>query len=97
MTKTTHVIPTDAGWVVKKPGSVSTLFPTQKEAKNRALRIAKAGNSGQVIVHSRTGTFHVAATYGLTKLSKQQAKSKLGRKAIRRAVGKVVVARLLTE
>jgi hypothetical protein len=96
--KTTHVIPVDDGWLVRKSGNgAGVLFPTQKEATDRAIRISKAGQAGEVVVFSRTGLFRVAESHGLLQIQRSRLKSKLGRNAIRRAVGKVVLARLMAE
>jgi hypothetical protein len=97
-TKTTHVIPAKGGWLVRKPGNgTGTLFPTQKEATDRAIRLSKATKAGQVVVFSRDGMFRVVESHGLPEIRRAHLKSKLGRNAIRRAVGKVVLARLMAE
>jgi hypothetical protein len=96
--KTTHVIPAKDGWLVRKSGNgAGFLFPTQKEATEKAIRISKAAKAGQVVVFSRTGLFRVAESHGLPEIPRSHLKSTLGRKAIRRAVGKVVMAQLMAE
>lgn len=96
--KTTHVIPAKDGWLVRKSGNGSgALFPTQREATDRAIRMSKAAKAGQVVVFSRDGMFRVVESHGLPEIQRSRLKSKLGRNAIRKAVGKVVLARLMAE
>jgi hypothetical protein len=96
--KTTHVIPAKNGWLVRKSGNgAGFLFPTQKEATEKAIRLSKAAKAGQVVVFSRSGLFRVAESHGLPEIPPSRHKSKLGRNAINRAVGKVVMTRLMAE
>jgi hypothetical protein len=50
-----------------------------------------------VVVFSRTGLFRVAESHGLPEIPPSRHKSKLGRNAINRAVGRVVMTRLMAE
>jgi hypothetical protein len=97
--RTTHVIPVEDGWIVKKSGRAAILFPTRKEAVDRAVRLSKAAKAAQVVVHSPSGLFRVVESHGLRKRKRKWSpdRSTLGRKAIRRAVGQTIVERLLAE
>ena len=96
--KTTHVIPSGGQWIVKKSGGKNTsVFTTEKEAKNEALRIAKSAKSGQVVVHGPAGTFHAEGIHGMPKLQTPPRASKLGKSAIKKAIAKVIRARLAGE
>jgi hypothetical protein len=98
MPVTTHVVPTDDGWIVKKAGGKpSTVFPTQREATERARHLVKNAKVAHVVVHDRNGSFHTAVLRGLPEVHGPAVKGTLSKKTIRRAVGKVVLARLMAE
>jgi hypothetical protein len=96
--KTTHVLPSNGHWIVKKADAKAALvFPTKKEATAEAVRRIKKEKAAQVVVHDIGGSFHIAASHGLPKLSPSPGKSKLGRQAIKKAVSSVVRAELIGE
>lgn len=96
--KTTHVISAKDGWLVRKSGKgAGALFPTQREATDKAIRISKAAKAGRVVVFSRGVMFRIVESHGLPEIRRSRLKSNLGRNAIRKAVGKVVLGRLMAE
>ena len=95
--RTTHVIPVEDGWIVKKSGRPAIPFSTRKEALDRAVRMSKAAKAAQVVVHSPSGLFRVVESHGLRKRKWSPDRSTLGRKAIRKAVGQTIVELLLAE
>ena len=96
VTKTTHVIPAKGRWIVKKSGvKVNGVFASQKEATAEAKRLIK-GSPGQVVVHMKSGKIVSAETHGLPKVQRAAVRSKLGSKAIEKAVSKVVQARVFS-
>lgn len=95
-TKTMHVIPDKAngGWMVKKSGATKpVLFASRKEATAEAKRLIK-GKAGQVVVLTKHGKIISAESHGLPKVHRAAVRSKIGSKAIERAVSAVVKARL---
>jgi hypothetical protein len=93
-TKTTHVIPARGRWIVKKSGmKAEGVFASQKEATAEAKRLIK-GKAGQVVVHTKNGNILSAEMHGLPKVQRAAVRSKLGSKAIEKAVSKVVQARI---
>jgi hypothetical protein len=95
-TKTIHVIPDKAKgrWIVKKSGvSVPSVFATRKKATAAAKRLIK-GKTGQVVVLTKNGKIIPAASHGLPKVQRPAVRSKIGSKAIEKAVSAVVKARL---
>lgn len=95
--KTTHVLPAGGRWIVKKPdGKTTGAYPTEREARDVALRLTKASKEGQVVIHSPAG-FTSEALHGLPKVQPPPRGSKLGKNAIKKAVSKVVRARLADE
>jgi Uncharacterized protein conserved in bacteria (DUF2188) len=95
--KTTHVIPKNGGWVVKKEGSAnrrSSLYRTQKEAIQAARDIVQGTSSGQIVIHRLDGSMRTQDIHGLPELQRPPRKSKLGTRAIERAVSAVIRERL---
>ena len=95
-TKTVHVIPDKAKgrWIVTKPGaSVPTIFATRKEATAEAKRLMK-GKTGQVVVLTSTGKIVRRESHGLPKVQRAAVRSRIGSKAIEKAVSAVVKPRL---
>ena len=95
--KTTHVIPKNGGWAVKKEGSANrnaSVYSTQKEAIEAAREIVRRTSAGQVVIHLLDGSMRTRDIHGLPKLQHAPRKSKLGSKAIERAVSAVIRERL---
>jgi len=95
--KTTHVIPKNGGWVVKKEGSAnrrSSLYSTQKAAIEAARDIVQGTPSGQIVIHRLNGSMRTQDIHGLPELQRPPRKSKLGTRAIERAVPAVTRERL---
>lgn len=95
--KTTHVIPKNGGWAVQKEGSAnrsSSVYPTQKEAIEAAREIVQRTSAGQVVIHHRDGSIRTRDIHGLPEVQQPPRKSKLGSKAIERAVSTVIRERL---
>jgi hypothetical protein len=95
--KTTHVIPKNGGWAVRKEGSTNrstSVYSTQKEAIEAAREIVQRMAAGQVVIHYRDGSFRTRYTHGLPEVHRSPRKSKLGTKAIERAVSSVIRERL---
>ncbi len=98
--KTTHVIPQNGGWAVKKEGSAnrsSSMYSTQKEAIEAAREIVQRTAAGQVVIHHLDGSIRTRDKHGLPEVQQPPRKSKLGSKAIERAVSTVIRERLLGE
>jgi hypothetical protein len=74
MSKTVHVIHEDGRWAVKREGH-SEVFPTQREAIERAREIAKRESSGQLVVHGRDGQIRERFTYGMPPIQGPPAES----------------------
>src|SRR5712691_9903286 len=89
--RTLHVVPLENGWTVqkvgKKPGRV---FRTQKEAIAAARKISGRTLAGCVVVHLTEGRFRLEEEHGFPKVQRPPRKSRLGTKAIERAVSKVL-------
>jgi len=95
--KTTHVIPQNGGWAVKKEDSANrttSVYPTQREAIEAAREIVQRTSAGQVVIHHRDGSMRTRYIHGLPKVQRPPRKSKLGSKAIERAVSTVIRERL---
>jgi hypothetical protein len=107
--KTTHIIPRDHGWAVKKEavfvaknGNQSAMkkpraervYPSQKQAIDAACRIAERSSASQIVVHGRDGSIRWREVHGLPAVQKSPQKSDLGTKAIERAVSAVIRERL---
>jgi|SRR5208283_1788530 len=143
--KTTHIIPSDDGWVVKQehgnvfvekqsdrqigkktraerasavlPAQPAALkrakqlasrekvyvqvnngvYSTQKQALDAARGIARRSSAGQIVVHGRDGFIRRRDIRGLPVVQTPPRKSKLGTKAIERAVSTVIRERLERE
>jgi hypothetical protein len=108
-TKTTHIIPRDDGWAVKKEAVIiakngnqsamkkphaERVYTSQKQAINAARRIAKRSSAGQIVVHGRDGSIRWREVHGLPAVQTAPKKSDLGTKAIERAVFTVIRERL---
>ena len=90
----THVIPREVGWVVKRSArDRGAVFRTKAEAVKAAERLAKRGKAGQVVVHHRNGSFTTRGLRGLPRISNTPVKNSVGTEAIKRAVSAVVRAR----
>ena len=96
MGKTIHVVPSGKGWAVKCAGNGATgaVFATQKGAVASARSIVRKRESGQVVIHGKTGRIAVSEVRGMPKIQKSPVKSSLGRWNIERAVSKLVLERL---
>jgi hypothetical protein len=96
--KTTHVLPLNDGWTVRREDSASrNVYPTQKEAVEAARKINRRKSAGQVVVHLCNGLTRRLDVHGLPELQRSRLKSTLGRKAIERAVSAVIRERLLSD
>jgi hypothetical protein len=145
--KTTHIIPSNDGWVVKKErdnvfvkkqsdrriakktrveraSSVFTsqpaatkrakemagrekvyvqlnlnngVYSTQKQAIDAARGIVRRSSAGQIVVHGRDGSISRRDIHGLPVVQMPPRKSKLGTKAIEKAVSTVIRERLERE
>jgi hypothetical protein len=96
MVKTIHVFPSGKGWAVKTAGNgaAGAFFTTQQDAVASARSIVRKSDSGQVVIHGKTGRIAVSEVRGLPKIEKSPVKSSLGRGNIERAVSKLVLERL---
>jgi hypothetical protein len=95
--KTTHVIPQNGGWTVRKEGSPNRgtgVYSTQREAIEAARELAQRTSAGQVVIHQRDGSIRTQDMHGLPDLQQPPSKSKIGTKAIERAVSTVLRERL---
>ena len=95
--KTTHVIPKNGGWAVKKEGSANrrtSLYSTQKEAIQAARDIVQRASAGQIVIHLPDGSIRRQDVHGLPEVQQPPRKSNLGSKAIKRAVSAVIRERL---
>ncbi len=95
--KTTHVIPKNGGWAFRKEGytnHTTSVYSTQKEAMEAAREIVQRMSAGQVVIHVRDGYMRTRYSHGLPEVQRLARKSKLGRKAIERAVSTVIRERL---
>lgn len=65
MGKNQHVVRRDNGWAVKAEGSerASTIRPTQQQAIEFAIKIAKNEKS-EVVIHRRDGKIRDKDSYG---------------------------------
>jgi hypothetical protein len=96
-TKSAHIIPSEAGWVVKKERDRArggAVYATQKQAIDAAQRIVDKSRSGQIVVHSRNGSIRFRGIHGLPQVQTPPQKSSLGTKTIERAVSTVLRERL---
>lgn len=98
--KTTHVIPRNGGWAVKKEGSAKSrisMFSTQKDAIEAAREIVQRAPAGQIVIHGLDGSIRTREVHGLPAVQTPPQKSKLGSKAIEKAVSTVIRERLSGE
>lgn len=96
-TNTTHIIPRDDGWAVKKEGASKRsygVYSTQKQAIDAARGKLKRSPAGQIVVHGRDGSFRRRDVHGLPAVQTPPRKSGLGTKAIEKAVSTVIRERL---
>jgi hypothetical protein len=95
-TNTTHIVPEDGGWIIKKEGVKPDggLYSTQKEAISAAREKTKVETKGQIVVHGRNGSFRSLETWGLPIIQRPPGKATLDAKAIKRAVSRVIRDRL---
>lgn len=65
MGKNQHVVPKDGSWVVKGAGNkrATSVHPTQKNAIDAAIEIAKNQES-EVVIHRRDGKIRDKDSYG---------------------------------
>jgi hypothetical protein len=83
----------NGGWVVRKEGSANrrfSLYPTQKEAVQAARDIVQRTSSGQIVIHRLDGSMRTQDIHGLPELQRPPRRSKLGTRAIERAVSAVI-------
>lgn len=92
--KTVHVVPEDGFWAVKGEGRRSSVHSTQAAAITAARDMMKDGVSGQFVVLGQSGRIVKSETYRLPKVQTPPRKSRLGKKKIEEAVGRVVLDRL---
>lgn len=98
--KTTHVVPKNGEWAVKREGSAKGavgVYSTQKKAIDAARASARRASAGQVVIHSIDGSIRTEETHGLPVVQTPPRKSKLGTKAIEKAVSSVILERLAGE
>ncbi|UYN92474.1 MAG: DUF2188 domain-containing protein [Anaerolineales bacterium] len=62
--KVYHVVPSGESWLVKLSGEVLSKHYHKDNAVTEAVRLAKASQPSQVLVHRRDGTFEYEYTYG---------------------------------
>jgi hypothetical protein len=95
-TRTTHVVPRNGEWAVKKEGSARSvgLYETQAKAIEAARNIVQRSSAGQVVVHGVNGSIRIQESHGLPCIQSPPKKSKLGKKIIERAVSTVLRERL---
>ena len=98
--KTTHVLPENGGWAIKRQGSPTSrtigVYPTQKEAILAARALVRRGYRGEVVIHHRSGSTTSKEFY-LPAIQRSAVKSSLGRRAIKKAVYAVIRERLARE
>jgi len=62
--KNIHVVPSDKGWAVKKPGGQTiSRHPTQGDAIERGRNIAKR-EKGELVIHRPNGRIRDRDSYG---------------------------------
>lgn len=94
--KSTHVVPRDGEWVVKKEGSTKSagLYETQAKAIEAARNLVRGSSAGQVVVHGVNGSIRISESHGLPSVQSSPKKSDLGKRTIERAVSTVLLKRL---
>jgi hypothetical protein len=98
--KSTYVIPKNGGWAVKKEGSAkhsAGVYSTRKRAIEAALEIVQGTPAGQVVILGLDGSIQTRGVHGLPAVQTPPRRSKLGSKAIERAVSTVIRERLSRE
>ena len=65
MGKNQHVVPRENGWAIKGEGNkrATALYPTQKEAIERARKIA-INQGSELFIHGRNGRIRDRDSYG---------------------------------
>jgi len=99
-TLTTHIIPTDGGWTIRKEGVVRRspgVYSTLNQALEVARRTVQRSRAGQIVVHLRDGSMRRHDVHGLPPLPASPYKSDIGTRAIKRAVSAVIRERLMRE
>jgi hypothetical protein len=98
---TTHIIPTDDGWVVRQEDSnrgASTVYSTQKAAIEAARKMVKRRARSQITLHLRNGLMRTVERRGLPERPPRGPdRSTLGRKNIERAVSAIIRESLLAQ
>ncbi len=94
--KSTHVVPQNGEWAVKKEGStkLAAVYDTQAQAIAAARSLVRGSCAGQVVVHNVKGMIRLSETYGLPSVQSSPKKSDLGKKTINKAVSTVLLKRL---
>jgi len=70
------------------------VYSAQKEAIEAARAIVQRMSAGQVVIHLRDGSIQTRDVHGLPEVQPPPRKSKLGSKAIERAISAVIRERL---
>ncbi len=97
---TTHVIPWNGGWVVRKEGWSKRgmeVYSTQKKAIQAARKINQRTSAGQIVIHGRNGSFRSSDLHGMPAVHGRRRKGTLSTRAIKVAVSSVIRERLLGE
>jgi hypothetical protein len=85
---------------VKKEGSAKSevgVYSTQKEVIEAAREIVRRASAGQVVIHGTDGSIRTGESHGLPVVQTPPRKSRLGSKAIEKAVSTVIRERLTSE
>ncbi len=95
--KTYHVVSAGGShWAVKKAGTQSMVYSTQREAVKAATRLAKREREAQVVLVKPGGQFVVKEVRGLPIIQKPPNKSSLGTNRIAKAISTCLNKRLDT-
>ncbi|MFN0103184.1 MAG: DUF2188 domain-containing protein [Bryobacteraceae bacterium] len=99
LAKSTHIIPTDGGWVIRRegasPGWGDGLYSLQREAVAAARLLTRRESVGQIVIHGRNGSMRITDVRGIRPVRSRRRKSSLGRTAIKKAISAVLRERLL--
>lgn len=98
--KTTHIIPWNGGWVIRKEGRVKRdidVYSTQKKALDAARQMVQRTSAGQIVIHGRDGSLRARDVHGMPLVLGSPRKGNLGTRAIEKAVSSVIRARLSGE
>lgn len=95
--KTVHIVPSKDGWAVMGNGKSRSTHSTQADAIKAARHLVRESVSGQFVVLRPDGQMGKHETYGLPKVQAPPRKSRLGTKKIEKAVGSLILDRLLTD